>query len=49
MKAVAFLIQKGGQEKTSLSGNVAHIISENSKVLLVDGGSTGLFKQLVIK
>ncbi len=37
MKAVAFSIQKGGQGKTSLSGNVAYIISENSKILLVDG------------
>ncbi len=37
MKSIAFSIQKGGQGKTSLSGNIAHIISENSKILLVDG------------
>ncbi len=37
MKSIAFSIQKGGQGKTSLSGNIAHIVSENSKVLLVDG------------
>lgn len=37
----AFMIQKGGVGKTSICGNIAHILSQEHRVLLVDGDPQG--------
>ncbi len=36
MRSVAFHIQKGGVGKTTLSGNIAFLVSESHRVVLVD-------------
>ena len=47
MKKYAFMLQKGGTGKSTMSGNIAHAISDTKKVALVDadvqGNLTGWF------
>ena len=36
MKRVAFYVQKGGTGKTTLSGNVSHVLARSLRTVLVD-------------
>lgn len=36
MRQLAFHIQKGGVGKTTLSGNIARLLSQNQKVAIID-------------
>lgn len=46
-KIITFGIQKGGASKTTTSGSVAHILSQNYKVLAVDLDSQGNLTELL--
>ena len=46
-KVITFGIQKGGSSKTTTSGVVAHLLSENHRVLAVDMDSQGNLTELL--
>ncbi len=48
MKALTFAIQKGGQGKSSLSGNVSYLLSKHVKTLAIDGDPQGSLSSWLI-
>ncbi len=48
MRALTFAIQKGGQGKSSLSGNVSYLLSKQVKTLAIDGDPQGSLSSWLI-